>query len=285
MQSSRLAVDGAEIFYDVAGQGDLIVLVHGSAADASTWYPLMNDLATSNRVVAYDRRGYGRSKHAPVRDHRVHTRDLDALLTHLGAPAHVVGWSSGGIIGLDLAIQREQNVASLALVEAPLHGLRHATAAMFGALLEAKFAQLCGRHEQGARSFLRWASGTRDGGNGFDRASDDAQRRLLGHSRVLLAELDPHFYGSLGEFISFRDVARIAVPITWLVGGASSPWYAGLAARAKKAAPAIRLEEIEGASHLMHAEKPEAFAAAVRRAMQLRPDAKPVEHAGQAPGT
>jgi Alpha/beta hydrolase family len=65
-------------------------------AQASTWAGVVGDLAAGGyQVIAYDRRGYGRSIHRPVRDYRVHVSDLATLVLHLGAPAHIVGWSSG----------------------------------------------------------------------------------------------------------------------------------------------------------------------------------------------
>ena len=200
------------------------------------------------------------------------------MIEHLGPPAHVVGWSSGAIIGLDLAIHHPRQVASLTLLEAPLHGLRHPAPGMLKALAQAKLAQLRGRHQDGARAFFRWASGTRDGGNAFDRASEDARRRLLDHSRVVLAELDPGLHGPLGEHVSYADMASIVAPMTWIVGGSSMPWYAQLAERAKRAVPAIDLVQLDGASHLMHTENPSALAAAIARAIE-RSSARPPERA------
>ena len=63
-----IPVEGAELVYDEAGSGQTLVLVHGTGADASTWRRSMTDLAMHYRVIAYDRRGYGRSTHRPVRD-------------------------------------------------------------------------------------------------------------------------------------------------------------------------------------------------------------------------
>ena len=62
--------------YDELGSGRPLVLVHGTGADAATWGRTVTDLAQAYRVIAYDRRGYGRSTHDPVRDYRVHAGDL-----------------------------------------------------------------------------------------------------------------------------------------------------------------------------------------------------------------
>lgn len=92
-----IPVPGAGLACDVHGTGEPLVLVHDIGAQASSWGRTAGDLAAGgHRVLAYDRRGYGRSMHLPVRDYyRVHIADLAAVIEHAGAPAQVVGWSSG----------------------------------------------------------------------------------------------------------------------------------------------------------------------------------------------
>ncbi|MBN9099870.1 MAG: alpha/beta fold hydrolase [Pseudonocardia sp.] len=116
----RITVDGAELALDGYGEGDPLVLVHGTGAQASSWGRSTADLAAGGRrVLAYDRRGYGRSVHRPVRDYRVHIDDLAAVLEHLGRPADVLGWSSGGNLTLALAARRPELFRSVVVLEAP----------------------------------------------------------------------------------------------------------------------------------------------------------------------
>src|SRR5215208_3324327 len=92
---------GATLHYRTAGDGPPLVLVHGSCTDMTTWDGVVDDLARDHRVIMYDRRGYGQSRHKPVRDHRLHARDLALLLRKVASePATVVGWSSGGNVAL-----------------------------------------------------------------------------------------------------------------------------------------------------------------------------------------
>lgn len=263
-----IPVAGAELACDVHGTGEPLVLVHGTGAQASSWGRTVGDLAAGgHRVYAYDRRGYGRSTHPPVRDYRLHIADLAAVIEHAGAPAHVVGWSSGGNTALALATQRPELVRSLVIMEAPWHGLRGATPDLLGALGKAKIAQLRGRPRDAAAAFLRWASGLRDGSNGYDRIPRAAQDELLGNAACVLAELDPHPFGLMMEHIPTARIAQIPVPITWLLGAESRSWYGTLHDRVRKAAPAVRTERIPRAGHLAHTEEPAAFAAAVLRAV------------------
>lgn len=262
-----IAVPGAELVCDVRGTGDPLVLVHGTGAQASSWGRTVGDLAAGGyRVLAYDRRGYGRSTHRPVRDYRVHIADLAAVIEHAGAPAHVVGWSSGGNTALALATQRPELLRSLVIMEAPWHGLRGATPDLLAALGRAKLAQLRGRPRDAATTFFRWASGLRDGSNGYDRIPAAAREELLANAACVLAELDPHPFGLMMEHIPTARIAEIPVPITWLLGEESRSWFGALHDRVHQVAPAIRTERIPRAGHLAHTEEPEAFAAAVLRA-------------------
>src|SRR2546423_9719050 len=166
----RIPVPGCELIYDELGTGEPLVLVHGTGAQASTWRGTVGDLAAGGyRVIDYDRRGFGRSTHRPVRDYRVHVADLAAVIEGVGAPAHVLGWSSGGNVALALAVARPDLYRPLAIVQAPWHGLRRATPALVAVLVRAKLSQLRGRRREAAVIFFRWVSGLRDGGNGFDR--------------------------------------------------------------------------------------------------------------------
>jgi pimeloyl-ACP methyl ester carboxylesterase len=261
-------VDGAELVFDEQGAGAPLVLVHGTGAQASSWGRSVADLAAGgHRVIAYDRRGYGRSTHRPVRDYRVHVADLAAVIEHVGAPAQVFGWSSGGNTALALATVRPELFASLVVLEAPWHGLRGVTPDMLAALGRAKLAQARGREREAAATFFRWASGLRDGSNGYDRLTAAAQEELAGNAAVVLAELDPHPFGLMMEHIPTSRLAGRPFPITWLLGAESRDWYGRLHARVEAAVPGLRTERIPGVGHLAHVEAPDAFAAAVLKAL------------------
>ena len=259
-----LPVPGAALVYDEVGDGVPLVLVHGTGADASTWDGVVPALAAAgHRVVTYDRRGYRRSTHPPVRDYRLHVDDLAALIEDVGGAAHVLGWSSGGNTALALSIERPELFASLVVLEAPWHGLRHATPSLLGALGRAKLAQARGHREQAATAFFRWASGRQDGGNGFDDAEPEQQQALLANSANVLAELDPHPHGLMMEHLATSRLAGTGVPTTWLLGERSRDWYRRLQSRVVHAAPSIRTVWVPGASHLAHLDAPEAFVSAV----------------------
>jgi len=269
----RLAVPGAELVYDEQGLGEPLVLVHGTGAQASTWGGAVGDLVAGGyRVIAYDRRGYGRSVHRPVRDYRVHVADLAAVIEHVGAPAYVLGWSSGGSTALALAVERPELCRCVVVVEAIWHGLRYVTGDFLGVYRRIKFAQLCGRRREAAAIFFRWASGLCNGYNGFDALSAVEQEVLLANGRVVLAELDGYPFGQLMEYMSTKKLAASPVPMIWLLGTETrSEWFRKLHSKAVQRAPNIRSDRIVGAGHFAHCDVPKNFAATVLRAVMNTP--------------
>ena len=125
---ATIVVNGAVLYCEERGNGPPLLLVHGTGAYADLWSPVLDGLARTHRVIAYDRRGFARSSGAPRGRLRDHTRDAAELLEALGAvPATVVGWSGGGVVALDLAVSYPSHVASLVLAEPAVHLLTHPT--------------------------------------------------------------------------------------------------------------------------------------------------------------
>ena len=119
-------INGVRLYSESHGaSGPHIVLVHGSWGDHHDWDKIVPELSRIGRILAYDRRGFGESDQtAAPRSLGDDVRDLAALIEHHHAsPAHIVGGSFGGIIVLNLLIDRPDLVASAAVHEPPLIGL------------------------------------------------------------------------------------------------------------------------------------------------------------------
>lgn len=114
-------VNGTRLWYETAGKGSTVVLVHGGLVDSRLWDDQMKELAKRHRVVRYDLRGYGKSA-APTADFSP-VEDLRALLAFLRVErATVVGLSLGGIIAADFALEHPRMTEGLVLVGAGLRG-------------------------------------------------------------------------------------------------------------------------------------------------------------------
>ena len=61
MKSGYAEVNGTRLYYELAGEGDPIVLIHGFTLDTRMWDDQFNEFASNHRVLRYDLRGYGKS--------------------------------------------------------------------------------------------------------------------------------------------------------------------------------------------------------------------------------
>lgn len=118
-----LALPDAEIRFVEAGPAGApaLLLLHGLGGSHADWDAFIGHFAAQYRVIAPDLRGSGESRgrsrpRGPFTIAEL-AGDVAALLDHLGAmPAHVVGWSLGGMIAFQLAVDRPAAVRSLAIV-------------------------------------------------------------------------------------------------------------------------------------------------------------------------
>ena len=155
-------INGVELFYELSGSGEPLVLVHGSWGDHHNWDPVVPALSESFRVLAYDRRGHSASER-PAGQGSVFedADDLAGLIDELAlAPAHVAGNSGGAAIALRAATRRPDVFRSLIVHEPPLFPLLSGTE-FEAALGEAQrridaVVELLedGDHEGGARLFV-----------------------------------------------------------------------------------------------------------------------------------
>jgi pimeloyl-ACP methyl ester carboxylesterase len=119
----RARIDGADLEYDVSGEGEPVVFIHG-AFIADAFRPLLAELSRARQyqLILYWRRGYAGSSDATASSGvDRHAADCRALLCHLRVErAHVVGHSYGGAVALELALDTPSAVHSLALLEPAL---------------------------------------------------------------------------------------------------------------------------------------------------------------------
>jgi len=121
--SRRIRVNGAELYYDVGGEGRPLVLLHDGLLDLRMWDDQFVAFARLYKTIRYDRRGYGNSseQNRPFSD----VSDLYRLLHHLGIDeAYLLGISNGGKVALEFALEHPGMVAALVLVGPSLGGYR-----------------------------------------------------------------------------------------------------------------------------------------------------------------
>jgi len=121
---ATVQVNGAEIYYELAGDGPPVVLLHAGIADSRMWDLQFDAFAASHTVLRYDQRGYGRT--APVPGAFSPREDLRVLLKALGiARPALVGCSKGSRTALDFALRYPDQVARLVLTAPAVNGFRY----------------------------------------------------------------------------------------------------------------------------------------------------------------
>ena len=100
-------VNGVDLYYTVYGEGDPVMLLHRGLANGAYWANQIPALPETHRVIVLDSRGHGRSSF----DETPITYDPDGVgRARIARPSRhrdgtdIVGWSDGGIIGLDIAL-------------------------------------------------------------------------------------------------------------------------------------------------------------------------------------
>lgn len=114
-------VDGGKLFYELAGTGKNIVLLHDGMVNREIWDEQFPLLAKTYRVVRYDRRGYGKSSDPQIK--YSHITDLNQLFIQLKIDKAIIfGMSSGGRLAIDFTLTYPEKVNGLVLVGAVVSG-------------------------------------------------------------------------------------------------------------------------------------------------------------------
>jgi pimeloyl-ACP methyl ester carboxylesterase len=116
-------VDGGRLYYEVAGSGTPVVLLHAFALDTRMWDDQFELFARDYRVIRYDARGFGRSSTPTPGQPYSHAEDLAALLAKLDAhKPHLVGASMGGRFTLDFAVTQPDAMRSVVVIDTVIGG-------------------------------------------------------------------------------------------------------------------------------------------------------------------
>jgi non-heme chloroperoxidase len=182
-----------ELYYEDQGSGPPVVLLSGWPLDSRSWEPQTHALLEAGyRVVAYDRRGFGRSSRPAVGyDFSTLAGDLDKLLTELDLrEVTLIGFSLGtGELARYIGTYGTDRLKSCVFIESL------------------------------APSFVK----SEENPNGVDQAAVDTVRQAI------LDDRPAWLTGLLGDFLNLDDylgqrVSEETVRSTWDAGAVAGPW-------------------------------------------------------------
>lgn len=191
---SKLHVRDIDLYYEIAGQGQPILFIHGLGSSSRDWEPQVAFFAKHYQVVTFDVRGHGQSGKPPgPYSIPLFATDTAELIKSLGiAPAHIIGISMGGMIAFQLAVSAPDLVRSLVIVNSGPEFILRTFKERIGGLQRLLIVRLLGmrkmgqvlskrlfpkpEHKELRRVFVeRWAENDR-------RAYSDAMRAIVGWS-------------------------------------------------------------------------------------------------------
>ena len=120
-QSGQFArVNGVEIYYEIHGEGEPLVLLHYYEGSHTAWDPWVDSLAQEYRLIIPDLRGHGNSFNPhETFTHQAAAKDIYALLDTLEIDKFkAMGMSSGGMTLLHMAISDSTRITSMVLIGA-----------------------------------------------------------------------------------------------------------------------------------------------------------------------
>lgn len=113
----QVRLNGFDIYYEVHGEGEPVLCIHGLGVDARGWVLQIPALSADHQVVVFDNRDVGRSSLASEQYTTADmAEDTLALANHLGLDSfHLLGVSLGGMVAQQVALAAPERVRSLTL--------------------------------------------------------------------------------------------------------------------------------------------------------------------------
>jgi pimeloyl-ACP methyl ester carboxylesterase len=123
----KIHVNGIDIYYELHGSGEPLVLISGIGYDRWQWHKMVPGLSKHYQVIVFDNRGVGESdKPAGPYTAQLLADDTAALLEGLGhEQAFVLGHSMGGFVAQALVLSRPEVVKKLILASTNFGGPNH----------------------------------------------------------------------------------------------------------------------------------------------------------------
>ena len=257
----EVLVNGARLFYEEMGSGpETIVFSHSYLLDSQHFIPQMQALRDRYRCVAFDHRGHGRSEVTETGyDMENLYSDAVGLIEALKcAPCHFVGLSTGGFIGLRIAVRRDDLLKSLILMDTsadpePEEKLKQYKLLVFivrwmgwrpvvGKVMPIFFGKKFLTDPSRQNEVKEWRG------------------RLMSSNRKAMVKFGQ---GIFGRASVYEELPKIKVPTLMVVGEEDMATPMDKAKRIAEKIPGAKLVGIPHAGHLCTVEEPAAVTAAM----------------------
>jgi 3-oxoadipate enol-lactonase len=254
-QAGFAEVAGARFYYETAGEGEPLVLVHAGICDGRMWDEQFYVFAEHYRVLRYDRRGFGRTETGPLP--YSHHADLHELLKFFGLEqCLLLGCSQGGKTVLDLALEHPRTAKALVLVASAVSGFNYSGAQA------RQWAELSEADERGDMERVNelelqiWVDGPHRNAAQVD---GDVRERVREMNLIALRKASSTGAEQPVERAAVNRLEEIRVPTMIVVGDLDTQRTIEAAALLAENIEGAKRVVIEGTAHLPNMERPEEF--------------------------
>ena len=257
-KSGFVNVDSAQIYYETAGKGTPLVMIHAGVADSRQWNNEFEFFARNHQVLRYDMRGYGKSE--PVDGEFNHMSDLASLLNtlELQGPLVLMGCSMGGGLAMDFALTHPSRMRALIMVGSAPSGLE------LDVPTPAKFAEAEEAYKAGDLDLVAeietqiWFDGTDRAPQQVNQAmrklAYEMNRKALDHEAKKLGKRLPNT-----DVQAFDRLKELNIPVLVIVGAHDTPYILAAADYMIEKISSARKARIEDAAHLPNMDQPQEF--------------------------
>ncbi len=258
-----VTVADGNLYYEVAGSGEPLVLCHAGFVDSGMWDSQWVEFSQFFRAVRFDMRGYGKSD--PAQGPISRRKDLEGLLDQLGIQhAVLLGCSMGATIILDFALEHPERVDALVLVSGVPGGFKlqgeapPELLAMMAAMQEGDLARVS------ELQVRLWVDGPY---RQPEQVDPQVRQRAAEMNRIPVelgtwARVDTQPLDPLDP-PAVQRLDQIRVPTLIIVGALDNPELPRAADVMEKGIPGARKVIIADAAHMPNMERPAEFNRAV----------------------
>jgi pimeloyl-ACP methyl ester carboxylesterase len=253
-----LNVGTAKIYYETAGTGMPLVMIHAGVADSRQWNNEFAFFSQTHQVLRYDMRGYGKSE--PVEGEFSHLSDFDSILDALGIdePLVLMGCSMGGSLAMDFALSHPAKARAIIMVGSAPSGLE------LDVPTPAKFADAEKAFEAGDLDLVAeietqiWFDGS---GRTPEQVNPEMRKLLYEMNRLALI----HEVKQLGKRLPNTETPAAArlqdldIPVLIVVGSHDTPYIRAAAEYMEENIKSAQKVVIEDAAHLPNMDQPHEF--------------------------
>jgi len=256
-EARSLTVDGVTLNYQIAGQGEPLICVHGVGSYLEAWSGVVERLSDRFRILTFDLRGHGRSSKVRGRyEIDDFVGDVLALADHAGFETfNLAGFSLGGLIAQRLALTHQERIRRLVLL-ATVAGRTEEERERVAARLAALQAGDRGAHYDASLS--RWLT----------EAFQEKNLELIAELRRRNAENDPECYAAAYRVLAQTDFGglldQIRIPVLIATGEQDAGSNPRMALYMHERISGSQLHILPGLRHSILTEAPELVAGLMR---------------------